>query len=594
MNGNLLNLNFTHWGLFLLSIIPALINIGIFMYAVFFLPQNKTNKAFFLFVLLLGIAQTVDGLMRMSLSAETAMIWCRMSTAPFLFAISFGLLFTLRFTGWYKIIGDSKLIVLLFLPPILFEFLMIARLDKYSIVKSEQWNWIANPESTPVTNSILLWMCGLGLIMLTILWLYYFIERLSKRKKMQALLLAIGFTIPFLGGVTTELIFPLFFNLDGIPLATPLITFFSIASLVAILKFNLLDYSPKHQWNTIVETITEGIIIVNNECLIMYANKLFCEQVEYDFMEINGKSIHLFLIDDLEQKNSLETISEECDNKKFSQNEIQVRTKSGKIIWMLIVRSPYIDSNSNVIGSIFILKDITERKKTEDLLKTTNQELETFIYKASHDLRAPLASIIGLINVSKMEIRDEKSLHYLSMIDVCTKRLDNILIGLVLSMNIKDTKKMDDEINLDQLISETLKKFEHYEGYSRMSISKSISVASTFYSSKLIMESIFQNIVENAIKYQNYTIKGSFLNIIISENNKIIQVIFEDNGLGIDPSFQSKVFEMYFKAHTESKGSGLGLYLVNTGIKRLNGKIEVETEQGKGTKFILSLPLNIN
>src|ERR1035437_1650710 len=292
----------------------------------------------------------------------------------------------------------------------------------------------------------------------------------------------------------------------------------------------------------------------------------------------------------MQQKKLIETVIEECTSKKLSQNEIQLQTKSGKKIWMLIARSPYIGANGNWIGSILILTDITERKKTEDLLKTTNQELETFIYKASHDLRAPLSSIIGLIDVSKIEIVDEKSLQYLNMIDVCTKKLDNILIGLVQSMTIKDTKKMDSEINFNQLISESLKKFEHYEGYSRMVISNSVSVVSPFYSSKLIMESIFQNMIENAIKYQNYNLKESLLKITITENNKTIQIIFEDNGIGIDLSFHNEIFEMYFKAHSESKGSGLGLYLVNAGVKKLNGKIAIESEKGKGTKFMLSIP----
>ena len=92
---------------------------------------------------------------------------------------------------------------------------MIARLDKYTIVKSEQWNWIANPESTPVTNSIFLWMSGIGLLMLVLLWLYYFKERAQIEKKIQALLVAVGFSIPFVGGLTTELIFPLIFHIDG-------------------------------------------------------------------------------------------------------------------------------------------------------------------------------------------------------------------------------------------------------------------------------------------------------------------------------------------------------------------------------------------
>lgn len=593
MNKSWIDLS-NHLGVFLLFIIPALINLGIFIYAIFFLPQNRINRAFFLFVLLLGIAQTGGGIMRLNISEELARELPRMFAAALIFALSFGLLFVLRFTGWSKKIEDSKLFLFLFLGPILFNFIMIARLDKYIIIRSEQWNWIVVPEPTLISNSIYLWITGVGLITLVLLWIYYFKRSRTDQKKMQSLMLAVGYTIPFVGGSITEIIFPFILHLDTIPLTAPLITAFSITSLVAIKKYNMLDYSPRHQWDNIIETMNEGLVIVNNDCRIMYANELFCEQVEYEFKAIKEKNLHELLMGKYEQEKLTENVIEGCKNNKLSQNEIQVISKSGKKIWMLIARSPYVASNGNVIGSIVILTDISERKQSEDMLKLSNQELETFIYKASHDLRAPLASILGLINVSKLDVADEKSLQYLNMIDTSAKRLDNILIGLVQSMNIKDTKKMDEKVDFDLLISETLKKMEHYDGYSRMKISSSVSVRSSYYSSRLIMESVFQNLVENAIKYQNYSDEESFLKITITEKNNTIEAVFEDNGIGIDPVFHKDVFEMYFKAHSESKGSGLGLYLVNIGVKKLDGKVMIDSEKCKGTKFTISLPIKNN
>lgn len=379
MDPYLFSLNFNHLEVFLLSIIPALINVGIFIYAVLFLSQNKTNKAFFLFVLCLGIAQIVDGFMRMSVSQQTAMMWCRMSSSPFVFAVSFGLLFTLRFTSWDKKIKDSLVIVLLFLPPILLQLLMFAQLDKYVVIKSDRWNWIANPVSTITTDLIYLWLTLIGLLIFTFLWLYFFNSKTSIQKKQQTLLLAIGFTIPFFGGVTTEVVFPFVFHFDSIPLSTPLITAFSIASLIAIKQYNMLDYSPKHQGGNIIENMNEGIFIVDNDCRIMFANKIFCEMVQYKVEEIEGKVMHSFFVNEEEPKNGIEIVNEECKNKKIGSKEIQLITKRGENMWVLIIRSPYRDTNGNVIGSILMLSDITERKKAKVNLLESEERLRNFI-----------------------------------------------------------------------------------------------------------------------------------------------------------------------------------------------------------------------
>lgn len=656
-----------------------------------------------------------DGLMRMSVSAETAMEWTRISIAPSVFIIPFGLLFTLRYTGWNKKIPKMSLLLLLFLPSMLIELMVIARLDKYFIVKSEKWNWIVNPEPTMVTNAIYLWISIPALMMLALLWLYYFKVRKEIFKKNKVLLLAIGFSVPVLIGITTEMIFPLFLGLDEIPLSAPLLSIFSISAFIAIKKYSLLGFSPRHQWEKIVETMNEGILIVNNHDRVMYANKRFCSQLEYEYEELQGKLASELLF---EMKTKIGNAIEDMKDKRQGQNEIQLKTKSGKRIWMLISSSPYLSRNGKVIGSIGmhteitarkkneaelknnhsrlnhaqaiahlgswqldlstgdvlwsdeacriygllpaqnkqtfeswlsflhpgdfnrvmklimeshrtlspnsfdhqiirkdgsvrfvhsecrfefdqmgnpidlhgIALDITERKKSEEKLISSNRELETFIYRASHDLRGPLTSIMGLINLSKMEITDEKSQQYLNMIDTSTKRLDGVLIGLVNTMRIKDTKIFNDKIDFTKIIPEILKKNEHLEAYSKMIISNSVAVELPFFSSRLIIESIFENMIENAIKYQNHVTESSLLKIAVSENDKIIQIVFQDNGIGIDASIHDKIFEMYFRGEHQPQGSGLGLYIVSIGIEKLGGGIELESKKGHGTKFIISLP----
>lgn len=713
MQEHLFLLNFENWDTFLFSIIPVCINLGIFFYISLFLNQSKTNQLFCLFVLLLAISQGADAFIRISGNIETAALWNRLSLPPLCLALPLGLFFSLRFTGWYKKIHNTFIILFLLFPAIIIELIVIARQDEYKIVKSERWTWLPTPESDFFTISTFLWISLTTLCTLVILWLYYIKEKKEKRKKIQALLLATGYTVPVTCGLITEVAFPLLLKINSIPLSTPAITIFSITTLIALKKYQLFDFSPKHQWNKIIEHMSEGVLIVDNSDKIMYANKAFCTFMEYEFSEIQGKLDHELFSENFEYKKQVDRLK----NKEVVQYEVQKITKSGSKIWMLVNNSPYLDNKGNVIGSIRIqtninhLKeaeniikqneqrltqaqgvahvgswellfetgysiwseeacriygllpsdnkhsfeswlsfihpedidlvkqevekstthlrdasfehriickdntiklihsvskiqfddlqkpiglvgichDITERKKSEEKLKIANQELETYIYKASHDLKAPLASILGLIQIGKKEIKDQASTKFIDLIDTMTKRLHSMLSELIKSMAIKDTESFNDEIKFQELINETLTTFKYTKDFSRLKIFTSILVSSPFFSNKFIFQTIFQNIIGNAIKYQNFNLQESFLKITVTQQDKKVIIVFEDNGIGIEETQQQKIFEMYYRASQQSSGSGLGLYLIKKGIEKLNGEIYVQSILGKGTTFTVTL-----
>ncbi|MBI3509798.1 MAG: PAS domain S-box protein [Bacteroidetes bacterium] len=841
MQENLFNLSFDRWELLLGSLLPALINAAIFIYASFFLPRNRTNYSFSLFVIMLAIGQMSDGLMRMSNSHETALEWCRLSLACWVFTIPFGLLFVLYFTGLYKKLNVRVINFFLFTPPVLLELLIMARFDSFRVVKSSTWNWIANPEPSLVDNTIFIWLSVTALLMMSILWFSYFKLPKDMLKKKQALLLAGGMTLPVLGGIIAEVIFPMVLKMDDIPITTPLVTLFSISSLIAITKFNLLDYSPKHQWGQIVESMNEGILIVNNEDRIMYANKMFCTTLEYELGELKGKGASDLLLSTPEQKEQVKKAIAERLEKKSGKYEIQLTTKSGKKIWVLINGSPYLDRNGKVIGSIglqtnithlketdlvlrqsesrlkqaqsishigswevnlasgkvlwsdeacrihglspeenehtveswlsfihpddldfvkeeikksksefkgasffhrivhkdgtvkhihsesrfefgpdgkpiglhglchdvtdrkkvqdslseseqrmrtFIneslmsiyfvdpetkriiyanpsflqllgyskeeidsvniyefvnhskenidgrisetlkgkkvslgerewkskagriihvivstfyqnmngeeiiyvaAQDISERKKMEVDLKTTNNELETFIYKASHDLRGPLTSILGLVILGKRESKDETQIKMFDYIGTKAKALDSTLTDLLKLMHIKNVDIEKEMIDIERMIANIIGELKFMPEFSRINISTSVQLPGHFTSNKVILETIFQNLISNAIKYQDVRNEDPFLKISIFKNGSGTKFVFSDNGIGINEAIQPKVFDMYFRGTQVSKGSGLGLYLVKKGVEKLNGSIEYSSIEGIGTTFTVIL-----
>jgi signal transduction histidine kinase len=244
------------------------------------------------------------------------------------------------------------------------------------------------------------------------------------------------------------------------------------------------------------------------------------------------------------------------------------------------------------VGLYGVMQDVTENRILEQNLKAINKDLETFIYKASHDLRGPLASISGLINVFRKELNSTSDRQFLGMIEPAIQKLDYTLSGLVQSMVIKDARGNGELVDFTTLIPGVIERYRHYQGFSRMAITTDIAFTGEFRSSKFVLESVFQNLVENAIKYQDYNADHGTLHIGIQQIGHELVIKCADSGIGIDQSLQDKIFDMYFRATEVASGSGLGLYLVKNGIERLGGRITVCSEKRKGTTFVIHLPLN--
>ncbi len=577
--------DFSRLNIIVLSFVPAIVNLIILTYTALYSPKTRVNIFFSCFVLALAIWQIVEGLMRVSKVEEVAAQWHRLSEISVLFVIFFGNLFVFRLTGFYKKIAN-KIIFAFFVLPVIFFFIAVnLRLDSFTIKQSVSWYWITNPEPSTLTLLNSVWVSLGALSMLLLLWYYYLISLKNSSEQKKLLWMTYGFSFPVIGGIVTEIVFPLIFKIDSIPTTNSLVTTFSITSIVVISKYKMFSYSPKHQWDKIIETLNEGILIVNNKDEIMYANRAFCETTGYKFSEING-----VVSQTLFSPNQTLILSEDEDKlQNTGHNQIEIQTKKGEKLWMIISDSSYTDRKGKIIGSIKLHTDISQIRKTKENLKTANTELEIYVYKASHDLRGPLASILGLIGVGRMEIKDETALKYLEMLDASAKKLDTTLGELVKGMKIKDIHVFDDVINFEEVISGVLKMFEHYPGYKWLKVSINISVPNKFVSNRFIIETIFQNLIENAIKYQNLKEDNSMLQIEVLQESDKIKIRVEDNGIGIDLSIQDKIFDMYFRGTTASTGSGLGLYLVKKSIDKLNGRIRLTSELNQGTVFYVTL-----
>lgn len=234
-------------------------------------------------------------------------------------------------------------------------------------------------------------------------------------------------------------------------------------------------------------------------------------------------------------------------------------------------------------------------ERTEQLLKAnnnlvqTNKELDMFVYSASHDLKAPLASLKGLLNLYDNEGDQSGKNHLVDMMKINVSKLDDF-IGEVLDYSKNSRTELTYEIiDFDQLISDILTSYQYMDNTDRVKVNIDIT-SDTYKSDKNRLRIILNNLISNSIRYSDSSKEHSYLNISVKKENKIITIRIEDNGLGIEKEHLKKVFDMFYRANDQSVGSGLGLYIVKEAINALSGKIELQSESGIGSKFSVHIP----
>lgn len=412
MSSFLTNTIYPRWDVLLLFFLPAFINFLILIYSSYNHKKKRGNVYFSLFILILAFWQISGGMMRLSQTVADALQWYKISVIFILLVVLFGNLFVFRVTGLYKKVSNTILLIFYILPIIIFFICIQLNLDSVEIVFSANWHWTANPLPTIKTLIMSLWITIGAFMMLIPIWYYNFKAKKKSLHQKQIMLLAIGFSLPIVLGIIVELIFPLLLNIEIIPITAFSITSFSIASLIAITKYGMLDYSPKHHWEDIIESMQEGVLIVDNSNIIMYANKAFYNIVGYVPEELVGMNVANIVCNDFPE---------------HSKDEVQLQTKSGSKIWVFFSRTPYKNDNGLTVGSIGLYTNINQIKETKHNLMLINNELEFYVYKASHDLRGPVTTILGLINVWKMDNPDQVAKKYLGMLEQTTKKLDEHL-----------------------------------------------------------------------------------------------------------------------------------------------------------------------
>ncbi len=239
--------------------------------------------------------------------------------------------------------------------------------------------------------------------------------------------------------------------------------------------------------------------------------------------------------------------------------------------------------------------EIEERKKAENRIKIsnrklekTNVELDSFVYSVSHDLRAPIASVKGLLNLIKSEKDIQTVNNYLAMIE---KRIDqqDLFIQEILDLSQNARKGLSrNEVLFQELIDEVFSQLQFFNHAEDINKKIDIKQDGAFITDRRRVKVILNNLLSNAIRYSNG--RDPFIEVSVVVNSKTATLNVKDNGIGISGDHIPHIFDMFYRATEQNTGSGLGLYIVRETVEKLQGEVQVTSELRKGTEFSVSIP----
>ncbi|MEO0896887.1 MAG: ATP-binding protein [Bacteroidota bacterium] len=337
------------------------------------------------------------------------------------------------------------------------------------------------------------------------------------------------------------------------------------------------------RYKTLVDHMKEGLLMTDVEGKTLFVNQRMAEILEHDTQDLLGKMSTDFLDIDL--------FSEGNMNKEGAQKTIEFTTSKGDLRHLYVAAAPFLDQQEKFLGTIAVVTDFSVRKATEGKLEEKKQELDDFMYKASHDLRGPLASIIGISNIAIQESKEEVSNNYFHLINQSAKRLDHILSELINLTRLNNATIEIKEIQLKNFVQDISQSLVHSPDAEKINFIIDIPEDFVLVSDEKLLLSILQNLVLNGILYRKKGIDDPFVRVCAEQKPNRTLLKIEDNGIGMPERIQNRVFEMFYRGNTKSKGSGLGLYIVKTAVDKLDGSIELESEEGRGSSFEISLPL---
>jgi len=348
---------------------------------------------------------------------------------------------------------------------------------------------------------------------------------------------------------------------------------------------------------SIVASKTENAVTITDHTgKTEWVNDGFTRLTGYTFEEVVGRNPGDLLYGEHTNKITIAEMNQKLDEKQSYSGELLKYRKDGSTLWMGLTITPIIEDNGKISKFIFIESDVTERKEAEEKmaaylsdLEKTNKELDKFAWVVSHDLKAPLRAIgnlAGWIEEDAGEQFTPDVRQNFNIIKGRVSRMEDLINGL-LDYSKAHRKRGDDvEVNVRELIKDTI----DFIGAPSNTVVETGNKMPVLFTDKIKIQQIFSNLLNNAIKYNDK--ERIFIRVDMRETADMWEFSIEDNGPGIEPKYHEKVFVIFqtLNSRDNFESTGVGLAIVKKIIEEEGGKIWVESDKGRGSKFVFTWP----
>jgi PAS domain S-box-containing protein len=351
------------------------------------------------------------------------------------------------------------------------------------------------------------------------------------------------------------------------------------------------------QLSFIATQTPNAVVIANRQGQIDWINHAFTQMTGYTLREVKGKKPGEFLHGPDTDNKIIEEIRKALTQKESVEKTIINYKKDGEPFVNQLQITPVQDASGKVVNYISLERDITGIKKTEkelinknEELKKINAELDNFVYSVSHDLRSPLLSIRGLLGlILHSHLVSDEVAGYLKMAETSINRLDGTIKDILEYSRNARTEVLQQEVDVQKLCEFVFQDLRD-DANPPITLKTKITGSYKITTDRNRLGALLKNLMSNAIKYAKPNHPDAYVEVVFINHGKFFECFVNDNGIGISEEYQSKVFDMFFRGHAASSGTGLGLYIVKEIVQKMGGTISLSSSLGEGTSVHLSLP----